>query len=294
MAQTPADMTPFQTLAREDSSLRWYVIADSAQHKALPAALVEGFGRAECLFSVAEDTPVARHAPHLVSVEPPFDIEGPWDWISLNAKKTPCVSVIATHAEFDVLHAHLSSCTEVVLPDGDEMFFAYWDPAILGALVGQADDKTLYVKGPILDAEQRSMLTAEVSHWFYWDRDGELHLVPMSRKAGPVKAKPFELTQQQVDDLVEASIPDHVLYYVKLNQPVLLSEIPEEKHYARVSLALGEAKSLGLSTMSDLVNYVCVDLVYGERMQSEPAIAAGFEKVRKREMRFDAALQTLP
>jgi hypothetical protein len=51
------------------------------------------------------------------------------------------------------------------------------------------------------------------------------------------------LTQQQVDDLVEASVPDHVLYYLELNQAFLIGDVPSGQRYEMVLRALAKASS---------------------------------------------------
>lgn len=44
------------------------------------------------------------------------------------------------------------------LPDGEEMFLACLDSAILRTLFGQNTDSALYVKGPISTQDQSAML----------------------------------------------------------------------------------------------------------------------------------------
>jgi hypothetical protein len=159
MRSSNPDITLFEDVARQDTSSKWYAIVDSAQHRVLPGALLQGGYMVRCLLGASQGSPVAQHAPHLVELGSPLEASSAWNWISLNAKSEPCLTVIATTMSFDTLFIQLAECTEVVLPDAFAMFFAFWDPAILGTLMGQADDLTLHVKGPVMSSVQRSWLT---------------------------------------------------------------------------------------------------------------------------------------
>ena len=287
------DMDMFRGAAQRESELKWYAIADSAQHGALPNALVDKSRSVQCLFGASQGSPLAQQSPHLVELCSPIEASNSWSWISLNAKAKPCVSIIATNKTFEELFSQLSDCIEVVLPDGDAMYFAFWDPAILGTLMGQADDQTLHVKGPVLNSRQRVKVINEIKGWWYWDRIGEIHSIAPAGTDCHVNSKGIILSQKQVDDLVEASVPDHVSYYIKLNQPHLFGDASSEKRYSLVSHALVRARAIGLSGMRDLVNYVCVELIYKERINDE-AVRRIFDDVKKGLLEFDAALDRLP
>ena len=286
---------PFERISAQDSAhdsaLHWYVIADSAQDPALPAVLDRP---SRCLFDAAPGTPLAEQSPHLVSMASPADGDPAWQWIARRGPRCPCVTVIASALAFDALFDRLAACAEIRLPDGDDMFFAYWDPAILGTLVGQEDDPTLHVPGPVLRTEQRAYFAGAIDRWWYWDRAGALHEIRFMAAGESVQAAPFQLNQRQVDDLVEASMPDHVLYFVELNQPHLFYGFSSMERYGFVCRLLVEARRIGLESMRDLVNYVCVALIYKERIGSDPEIAAILADVSAGTLSFDQAMQRFP
>jgi hypothetical protein len=287
------DIDMFRNAAQLESALNWYAIADSAQHSALPKALIHGARNVRCLLGASQGSPLAQHSPHLVELCSPQEASNSWSWISLNAKSKPCVSIIATRKSFEELFSQLSDCVEVVLPDGDVMYFAFWDPAILGTLMGQADDQTLHVKGPVLNSRQREKILNEMNGWWYWDRSGEVHSIVSFEAGCQIDDGPIFLSQVQVDDLVEASVPDHVLYHIKSNQHYLLNDVMPEKRYFLVSHALERARAIGLTGMRDLVNYVCVELIYKERIH-DAAIKRVFDEVKNGRIKFDVALNQLP
>nr|WP_315251593.1 hypothetical protein [uncultured Duganella sp.] len=184
-------------------------------------------------------------------------------WYAL-ADSAQSPALLATRLPFEALFEQLKQWTEIRLPGCTGRFFACWDPAILGTLAGQADDVTL-------------------------------HALDTGAEASPLcLSKPVQLTQQQVDQLVEASVPDHVLHFVDLNQPQLLTDIAPRERYGYVERALRGARAIGLETMGDMVNYVCAALIYGVRWQQDQQIAGLLARVRQGELRFSAALELMP
>lgn len=286
----PEQLRTFLDAADADPELRWYAIADSAQAFDLPRAVLQPGRSVRCLFDAEQGTPLAGKAPHLVELPSPSAGEPAWQWILREAPHAPCLTVIATRLGFDALFAQCQAASQVVLPDDYEMFFAFWDPAILGTLVGQPDDTTLYVPGPVLGPAQIAALTCELAGWWYWDRDGGLHaLATMPERVEPAPL-PFVLTQEQVDALVEASMPDHLLYYVDLNQRHLLDRIQGEAPYRFMCRAYDEARMHEITGLRDQVNFVCAKLIYGARFDTDPAIAALLARVRAGRLTFTDAI----
>lgn len=281
--------------AKQHPQWHWYAIADSAQSKALPGALTGTGGQARSLLGATQGSPLAEKSPHLVAMSSPVRGGAGWEWIARMGARQPCVTVVASQLPFDALFEQLKQFAEIRLPDDTEMFFAFWDPAILGTLIGQPDDATLHIKGPVFDNEQRAMLYGGLKGWWYWDRVGAMHTLAINAETPTVRlAKPLKLTQHQVDELVEASVPDHVLYYVDLNQPHLLTDIPSRERYGYVERALRGAREIGLETMKDMVNYVCASLIYGLRWQQDKAIGDLLARVKSGEIKFSAAMKLFP
>jgi hypothetical protein len=288
-----SETAAFEAFARDNTGSNWYAIVDSAQNKLLPAALLKPGRRVRCLFGASQQSPIAEYAPHLIELDSPLEDIRTWKQISLKAKAQPCLSIMASEENFDTLYRHLVACIKVELPDGQEMFFAFWDAAILGTLVGQRDDSTLHVKGPVLKAEQRASLVEGMTQWWYWDRAKVLHQVIGEGSGESRVALPLKLDQQQVDDLVEASVPDHVLYYLELNQPLLIHKIPLAHRYEFVRQSLIAARDIGLIQMGEIVNFVCVQLIYGERMR-ESYICSLLQKLKSKEIEFCDFINQLP
>lgn len=280
--------------AKKNPALIWYSIVDSAQNKSLPKILLANQHQSRCLFAVAEDSPIAANAPHLVSLDSPLLMSAAWRWIDLHAAHTPCLSILATELSFDQLYEHLHQLTEIVLPDDDEMFFAFWDPAILATLLGAEGDTTLHVRGPILSDAQRGSMTLHINAWWYWDRTAQLREVQIAPLSEEKISFPMVLNQEQTDALVEASVPDHVLYHITQNQAQLLSDIEPSQRYSIVQKLIAKARNIHIEAMSDLVNFVCAGLIYKEQFEHNTEVIALLNRVKQREISLTEALEQMP
>ncbi|WP_170860382.1 DUF4123 domain-containing protein [Duganella sp. CF458] len=279
--------------------LHLYAIVDSAQDASLLAALHKATPetQSECLLPDAQGPELSKAAPHLVALPPFVEELDAWRLIARRSAANPaCVTVIASPLRFSRLHAQLAAFTEVVLPDGDEMHFAFWDPVILGTLVGQKSDSTLHVTGPVLTARQRSKLLTGVQVWWYWGRDGkEQQIIDEARQSDADQVVlPLKLAPVQLEMLIEASVPDHLRGYIKQNQPMLMHGMSELEQYLSVKRHLLSARRLNLRGMQDLINYICAEFIYGEQMRNDSVIIELLGKVKSGEITLAKALEQFP
>jgi hypothetical protein len=279
--------------------LHLYAIVDSAQDASLLAALHKATPEthSQCLLPDAQGPELSKAAPHLVAL-PPFAAElDAWQLIARRAAANPAsVTVIASPLQFSRLHAQLAAFTEVVLPDGDEMHFAFWDPVILGTLVGQKSDSTLHVPGPVMSARQISKLLMGIQAWWYWGRDGKQHQIEDQARQSDADyvTLPLKLIPIQLEMLIEASVPDNLVGYMKQNQPLLLHGMPELEQYLGVKRHLLSARRLNLRGMQDLINYICAEFIYGKQMRNDRVIVELLDKVKSGEITLAKALEQFP
>lgn len=293
MNDSNSSIDSFVSVCDANPKLKWFALADAAQHPGLPSALRFANSRAKCLLCSGQSQ-IEAYAPHLIELPLPSVASNEWKWILRNSIKFPCVTLLAAEYEFEEIFERLSNCCEVKMPSGEIMYLAFWDPAILGTLLGQDDDYTLHVKGPVMTRKQRSWFTEKLTSWWYWDRNGCLHKTSVETTDASMQDVTLEFTQEQVDDLIEASIPDHLLYYLNTNQTKLINTILPSQRYGLVRRALLSAYDIGLNSMRDLMNFACISLIYGERLQRDIVIIDLLEKVARKEIAFSDALTLLP
>lgn len=287
--------------AFDNPDLNCYAIIDAAQD----GTLLEKFKkeslstRSMCLVPAAIASAMEDYSPHLVALSPLAADADAWpDFLAGGAAHPASFTLLASPLDFDELWASLAEFTEIVLPDETEMIFAFWDPAILGTLVGQKSDATLHVPFPVLSERQRARLLQGVSAWWYWDREGNpQQILPVAGPAADLAhlvALPLMLSQIQVDMLVEAGMPDQLLALLYENQPLMLEKIPREQRYLRAKKHLLEARRINLSGMRDILNYTCAALIYNDEMYSDSEITALLARVKEGDLSFDEAVPLFP
>jgi hypothetical protein len=304
MKIAPLEVATFESnlaSAFDNQELTCYAIIDKAQDK----ALLEKFEkhdigvRSKCLLPAALDSDIEDYSPHLLELSPLATDADIWPVVLRRGAQHPAsFTLLASRLSFDTLWDHLAAFTEVILPDDTDMIFAFWDPAVLGTLTGQASDLTLHVPAPVLSERQRARLLLGISAWWYWDRDGNPQQILARDNAEAAAADlvdlPLKLTQVQVDMLVEAGVPDQLLSMVMENQPKLLWDIPVLQHYKTIEKHLLSARKLKLFGMRDILNYVCAALIYGDALQTDFTIGALLEQVKSGAISFDTAMEQFP
>jgi len=300
----PLDKTTFAaTLASalDNRELNCYAIVDLAQDGTLLARFEKEqvSMHSKCLLPAALGADTEAYAPHLVALSPLAADTEAWPDIVQNAASHPAsFTLLASTSDFATLWESLAAFTEILLPDGTDMIFAFWDPAILGTLTGHKADLTLHVPVPALTVSQRERLLQGIVAWWYWDREGNpQQILPGENDNGlpPHEVTlPLKLMQVQVDMLVEAGMPDQLLSMMQENQPQLLMDIPRAQHYRLMQKHLLGARKLKLSGMRDIINYTCAALIYGDKLQTNPVIAALLAQVKAGELGFDAAMDQFP
>lgn len=283
----------FKTAEELDAHI--YVLADPAQNIRLPSALQFGSDNAVCLLEGTDE--VKAVAPYLIQL-PAGDHRQAKDWLDQHASTTPCATLIASPLTQDRLADHLKRFLDVVLPDKTTMALAFWDPSVLATLNGAQDDDTLHVPGPLLTPEQKRAFLEPVLRWWYWNRNSYLRQIDWVQNSVPESMSairhPLTLDQQQVDSLVEASVPDNILHFIRLNMSGLLLRIPISAQYNFVQSQILRARQYGIGRTGDLVNYCCVALAYGESFDTHATVAALLDQIKVRDLVFDDLMKQFP
>lgn len=273
--------------------LNLYAIVDAAQDKRLWQQLASYTQSAPILPSGAEEL-----SPHLLLLGEADAL--PVKVVSLLSRPylPAAVTLLYSPLKLSELQAHLRKFAKVNLPGNFEMILAFWDPSILGTLLSQIDDETLHVKGPVLTESQLHAFLQPIPAWWYSDREGGSHLISSSAETALPDSSDISectLNQTQEDALVEASVPDQVLYHLELNRPTLFDEkLPHAKRYRFIRAVLPSAHQLGLNGMRDMTNFVALCLIYRQRIETDPQILQLLDQVRKQEMTLDEALEYMP
>lgn len=275
--------------------LRLYALADAGQDKSTWYRLRQHGSQTLSLLNT-QDSAADAFSPHLVALGSASAPSVPIRTALAAHHPTTAFTLLCSHLSTAELHQHLARFVEVKLTGDMDMLLAYWDPAILGTLVGQKSDDSLHVPGPVLDQAQLQAFLSPIVAWWYCDRESRWHQIdPPHASNAAADGKPFALTQAQEDMLVQASVPDQVLYHLELNQPNLFdNDKTHAMRYGFVKIILGSARQLGLTGMRDLVNFTALCLIYRRRMQTDPEIAHLLDQVQKKALTLDQVLPLMP
>jgi len=164
----------FTTKVLEDPDLNIYVLADAAQESKFLKAFTHL--RQKCLIIEAAGEKARAVSPHLLQM--PIDFfANEWQWIQKNAAGTSIITIIVSGLSFKSLFDHLRCFLEIQLEGGLDLFLAFWDPAILATLVGNKEDSSLYVQGPVFNEKQIQDLLTPIHSWWYWNRVAQLQKI---------------------------------------------------------------------------------------------------------------------
>ncbi|WP_323807460.1 DUF4123 domain-containing protein [Acinetobacter larvae] len=233
----------------EDLGLNIFALADAAQDATFLKAKALSKLPSQCLLLEAVGDKAREVSPHLLQL--PVDFEKKeWQWVAKHVAGTSHMTLIVTSLSFKQLFNHLRQFLDVKLEGGLELFLAFWDPVVLASLLGHEEDHSLYVKGPIFSEQQKYDLLAPIQSWWYWNRIGEIQAIfglDEKRELIEEVTQPLIFTVEQELNMVEATLPDHLIYYLKLNNAYLIDNLSDLQRYDLVVENIIEARQLGLN-----------------------------------------------
>lgn len=271
-----------------------YALADAAQDKSFLkkwSHLPQRNLLAEAAGEKAEQV-----SPHLIQLNT-YKESNEWQYIHKSIIQTPKMTLIMTSLSFEELYAHLRQFLNVKFEGGLEMFLAFWDPIILATLIGHTEDLTLYVQEQVLNNEQKKILLDPIYLWWYWDRLGYLQQIK-GRDHHAVKMSydwrnPFSFSVKQEELMIEATFPDHLIYYLKLNHPFLIQGFNKWELYQYVINQIGNARSYHLAGTRDILNFICLHLIYKENFDQNQTLQKILNKVKEQQLSMDQAMDEL-
>ena len=280
----------FENFPLDQVGLNIYAIADAAQDKKFLKVLEHL--RQKCLLKEASGEKAKEISPHLVQLPQNFTASE-WLWIEKNIAGTARMTFIVTPLSFDYLFKHLRKFLDVEFEGGLEMMLAFWDPVILATLVGHKADKTLYIKGPVFDPQQIKSLLQPIQSWWYWDRLRSLQcILGLNERVEvlPQVKTPLHFTIEQEEMMVEATLPDNLIYYLKLNNSFLVDKMDDETLYQFVVKSLPEARMYDLSGTRDILNFICLKLIYKDQFNQDAELKVQLKRLKSKQLNMNEVM----
>lgn len=283
----------FQKYPLEEIGLNIFALADAAQDK----KFIKVFEhlRQKCLLKEASGEKAKEISPHLLQLPKDFtSLE--WRWIEKNIAGTTKMTIIITPLSFDYLFKHLRNFLEVEFEGGLEMILAFWDPAILATLVGHKADKTLYLQRPVLNPQQIEALLKPIQSWWYWDRSRNLQGVfGLNERVEtlPTIETPLQFSVEQEEMMVEATFPDNLIYYLKLNNSFLVDKIDDDTLYHFVIKSIPEARAYDLFGTRDILNFICLKLIYKDQFNQDVELLKKLNHLKNKKLSMDELMASI-
>ena len=101
---------------------------------------------------------------------------------------------------------------------------------------------------------------------------------------------PIKLNAEQEEMLVEASFPDNLIYYLKLNNSFLIEKMDDYALYQFVIKTIPEAREFQLSGTRDILNFICLKLIYQDNFYTDLKLKEKLEKMRNKQITIDGLM----
>jgi hypothetical protein len=152
--------TSLKDLARLAAEGKLYAVLDACASDAIRAK-VESLGPdlAPCLYRGHVDPKVLAVAPYVARVDPPL-----LDWLRSTVWVEPWGIFVGTPAALTTVRNHLRKFLVVKNPQGEPLYFRYYDPRVLATFLGSCNrEETEEMFGPVLAFGTVSPSGAEIT-----------------------------------------------------------------------------------------------------------------------------------
>ncbi|MCH7335468.1 DUF4123 domain-containing protein [Acinetobacter sp. NIPH 2699] len=283
----------FKDYSLDELDLNVYALADAAQDQRFLKVLEHL--RQRCLLKEASGEKARAVSPHLLQLPKDFSSKE-WAWMTRRVAGTTQMTVIVSPLSFDLLFEHLRQFLEVQFEGGLEMILAFWDPMILATLVGHQEDETLYVKEPVLNPQQIEKLLQPIQSWWYWDRLTQIQAIfglNQNIEILPKSTSPLYFTVEQEEKMVQATFPDHLIYYLKLNHAFLVDKMDDYDLYQFVVHSIPYAEEYHLAGTRDILNFICLRLMYGTQFELDQTLQHLLSDLKDKKRTMDELMNHL-
>ena len=129
-----------------------------------------------------------------------------------------------------------------------------------------------------------------IQSWWYWDRTENLQVIWGENQYGdsiPTVETPLYFSEEQERLLIEATTPDHLIYYLKLNNAFLIDGMNDLELYEFVVETLPKAQEYGISGTRDLLNFICLKLLYQEKFNTDEKLQSLLLDLKNKHISMD-------
>lgn len=201
-----------------------------------------------------------------------------WDIFNNDFDKA-AVSIILTHLNLKEVSIFLKNLTMPIFESGIDSFFAFWDPVVLSALVGNEYDRTNYYHGCIFNDEQKNLFLNPFVTWCYWDRINQLQFILEESKSVDITEK-LIISEKQEELILLATLPDTIIYYLNLNNKFLLESFESKiEIYDFVCECILLFEKLMIDNLRDKIDLTCYIIIMKFKENNDEELITQLKKI---------------
>jgi hypothetical protein len=200
------------------------------------------------LFSLTKEHGIAKYGPLLIPL-PDGANSAAFKGVVRAMRHGWTVSWLSSNLSLEQLAAHLAGHLNGSLPDGSDVLVRFYDPRLLPHFLTHLDDTT------------RSALLEPIAEWGWWDRKLNFVSAEGGNQACSPAINQTDISLDTQEALAAAALDELIKSMViDASDADEFAEWLPHALYAAVSVQLGKAREVGLSSISDLQLYVSLAL----------------------------------
>ncbi len=268
LKRSPIDIQTVQRLADDG---RLYALLDACDAPAVPTKAAElGEERAVSLYRGMAEEEWSAFAPYLAQVDVRL-----LDWIQQTLWSEPWGLFVVSSDPLAVLRSHFRRFLIVDDPDGEEMYFRFYDPRVLQKYLPTCTDQELKQFFGTNEAFLFSAASPSVPSGFLLAVERivqEGMLVQRSvvvRRVGqhfPIRAEQMAAFQPEG----EAAFEMRVIRHLREHHPETVVDIPEDVLLKMVRTGIARGRQYGMRWESNLTAYVSLMFVIAPNFDQHP------------------------
>lgn len=109
-------------------------------------------------------------------------------------------------------------------------------------------------------------------------------------EALPQIKTPLHFTAEQEEMMVEATLPDNLIYYLKLNNSFLVDKMNDDTLYKLVIQSIPETRTYDLSGTRDILNFICLKLIYKDQFNQDTELKFQLNQLKVKELNMNEVM----
>lgn len=250
-----------------------FAVIDACDAREVPYQVIEwGEEKAVSLYRGNEELDFADFAPYLVHVD-----KGILEWIITQVWEEPWGIFVVCSQNLPTLRQHFRKFLIVQDPDGEEMYFRFYDPRVLRKFLPTCNAGELrFLFGPIKSYcfNIPETLEEEAAVWQVNERMAHEATLPIEAKSKgfkmPIRPPQMAVFEDEAIRILAYEIEQHL----KESHKKTVHEIPEDILHQMIMSGIKRADQYELNTQSSVTAFVAIMFEVAPNFDEQPRFKA--------------------